>query len=398
MSIFVQLTSYKNFDTVPTVLDCISKASDPAGLRFGIVLQQDEDIPAELNMPGVALEKCSVAESRGPGWAKSVAQGMYGSEDYVLQIESGSRFAQGWDSSLISALNSTGSQKPVIGNVPNKFNPANGEMEVPGCSYRLQAHMFVDNVPSCWYAPMKGITQIQPARILGDNFYFSVGSHSKECRHDPVTYWAELDASLTLRSFTRGYDLFNHFVPTVWSDYSPRPRHWDDRSDWWIGSRASSERFADLVAGKIFGEHGLGTARSLKDYELHSGVDFAGRRLHRDVFSGKNPPVAQSYDASWDKAFGKDYSFTVSWRPEDIERCDDYDFWQFAVQDAAAVDIFKQDLRPDREPAMLGFKVNYRKVALKAFDGRVPTTFSIHPFSKSRGQLKKSVFRVDSSV
>lgn len=363
----------------------MEKAADGSSLRFGVVLQQDEDVPQELNLPNVSVQRFSVAESRGHGWARSIAQSMYSGEDYTLQIDSGTRLAQGWDSILIEALRSTGSAKPIVGNCPNKFNPDNGEMEVPGSSYRLTPHMFFENVPSCWAAPMKGTTQIVPARLLGENFFFTLGSHCRECPYDPLFYWSELDSALTIKSFTSGYDLFNHFVPVAWMNYGGRPRHWDDHQDWWPLARFSASRFASLLAGD-----GLGQARTLDDYRKYSGFDFVGRRVHREVYAGRNPPMGYVDEASWEKAMSKDYSFTVSWSVDDIERCDDYDHWQFSVEDAAGNEMLRYDLRPDREAQTMEFKTNWRRVALKAFDGRIPTTFSICPVSKSKGQLKKS--------
>jgi hypothetical protein len=199
-----------------------------------------------------------------------------------------------------------------------------------------------------------------------------------------------LDSVLTIKSFTSGYDLFNHFVPVAWMNYGQRPRHWDDHQDWWLLARASADRFAAMLSGE-----GLGSVRTLQDYQRYSGLDFLGRKVHREVYSGKNPPMAYSDDLSWERAMSKDYSITVSWGTDEIEKCDDYDHWQFSVEDAAGNDILRYDLRPDRESPTLEFKTNWRRVVLKAFDGRVPTTFSICPVSKSRGQLRKSRWLIE---
>lgn len=397
MSIFVQLVSYKGFDTVPTVMDCIAKASDKAGLRFGIVLQQDEDTPAELNRPEVSVQRFSVVESKGHGWARSVSQSMYNSEDHTLQVDAGSRFAEGWDSTLVEALRATGSPKPIVTNCPNKFNPANGEMEIPSVSYRLQPQAFLAAFPSCWAAPMKGVTRVTPARMMSDNFFFTTGSHCTECKYDPALYWSEIDSALTLRSFTLGYDLFNHFVPTVWADYGRRPRHWEDYKDWWLRSHHSANRLSELAAGRLQ-QFGLGGTRTIGDYQRYSGLDFVGRRLHREALSGNAPPVAYTDENSWSASMGKDYSMTVSWDTSDIERCDDYDYWYFAVEDEAGNNIVRHDLRPDRDAPTLQFKINYRKVFFKSFDNKVPSALCIWPMSKSKGWLKKSKFPITSNL
>lgn len=397
MSVFVQLVSYKNFDTLPTVVDCIEKASDKAGVKFGVVLQQDEDIPAELNRPRVTVQRVPVRESKGPGWSRRLAQSMYSSEDHTLQVDSGTRFAEGWDRTLVEALGKTGSPKPIITNSPNKFNPSNGEKEVPGVAYRLQPQAFLNAAPSCWSAPMKGLESIVPTRMLSSNFIFTLGSHCTECKYDPSIYYSELDSAITVRSYTLGYDLFNHHVPTVWMDYGKRPHHWEDHSDWWIHSNHSSERLTELVKGGL-SSFGLGTARSMEDYQRYSGLDFVGRRIHKEVLAGKAPPVEYQDEKSWAAAMGKDYSITVSWNPDEIEKSDDYDYWYFSIEDAAGNNIVRQDLRHERDAPVMQFKVNHRKVFMKSFGGMVPANLCIWPLSKSKGWLKKSKFPITSIV
>lgn len=397
MSIFVQLVSYKNFDVVPTVMDCIAKASDRSGLRFGLVLQQDEEVPADLNLPNVNVQRIPVAESGGHGWARSIAQSMYLSEDYVLQAESGMRFAENWDSFLVEALKSTGRDKPMITNCANKFNPDNGEMEVKDSSYRTQPHMFLGNVPACWAAPMKGNKQIVPARVVSDHFIFTLGSHCRECPYDPLLYFNEIESAVSIRSFTHGYDMFNHFVPVAWRNYNRRPQHWDDHKDWWLRSNESSERFSSLIAGTLR-DYGLGAARSFAEYQRYSGLDFLGKRIHKDVLAAKNPPTEYLDGDSWEKSMAKDYSITVSWDVDEIEKCDDYDYWYFAVEDAGGNNIVRQDLRHERDAPTLQFKTNYRKVFFKSFEGRVPAFICIWPLSKSKGWLKKSKFPIGGAV
>lgn len=390
MSVFVNIVSYRNFDTVPAVLDCINKASDKAGLRIGLVLQQDEEVSSELNLPNVVIQRFSAGESKGQGWARSIAQSMYLSEDYVMQTDAGTRFAEGWDSLLVEALKATGKEKPIISNYCNKFNPDNGEMEVRDTAYRLQPHLFLNSTPSCWGAPMKGVKQITPARIVSDNFMFTLGAHCRECPNDPKLYWNELDCALSLKSYVMGYDLFNHFVPVAWRNYNKRPYHWEHHPDWWQKSRDSELRFSDLLS--------ISGLRSPDDYRKYSGLDFKGRRVHRDVLAGKNPPTEYVDENAWNAAMAKDYSITVSWDVNEIERCDDYDYWYFAIEDSAGNNIVRQDLRHERDAATIEFKTNYRKVFFKSFEGKEPVALCIWPLSKSKGWLKKSKFPIESSI
>lgn len=392
MSIFVQLDSYKNFDLVPTITDCLNKADDKNGLRFGVVLQQDEEIPSELNMPNLSAHRVSLADSKGHSWAMSVAQSFYKSEDFILKVDSGSRFAESWDTKLIQALNSINKEKAILTNCPNKIN--NQELEIKDVSYRLQPHMFIKKTPFCWASPMKGIKEIVPARIICNYFMFTVGSHSKDCKYNPNLYWEEIDSEITIRSFTSGYDIYNHYVPIVWRNYA-RPHHWDDHNDWWLSTEKSEKTFIDLISGKQT-EFSLGKERSLEDYQKYSGLDYQKRRIHRDVLgTNKNPPVEYSDDQSWENSMTKDHSITVSWDTNEIEKCDDYDYWYFAVEDQDGNNIVRNDLRHERDASTLEFKTNYRKIFFKTTEGKIPSNICIWPVSKSKGWLKKSKFPIN---
>jgi hypothetical protein len=191
--------------------------------------------------------------------------------------------------------------------------------------------------------------------------------------------------------------MFHHFVPAVWMNYANRPRHWDDHQDWWVYAKNSSSRFSEMIRGEP-GPLGLGRSRTMEEYQRYSGIDYFGRRVHKDIFSGKEPPMEYTDQASWDKAMSKDYSITVTWNTDDIERCDDYDYWYFAVEDEAGNNIVRQDLRHERDAPVLDFKTNNRRVIMKSFEGRVPHALCIWPVSKSKGWLKKSKFPLDSSV
>ena len=393
MSIFVQMVAYKNFDVVATLKDCVEKCKDREGLYFGIVLQQDEDVFPELNHPRVRVQRVPFRESLGYGWARSRAQSMYEGQDYTLQIETGSRFLENWDEELIQTLNSLPSQKAVITNYANKYNPDNNEREIPNIAYKIQLHQFIQSTPFAWAAPMKGITNVLKARYVSDHYIFTRGSHITECPYDPEMYFSEVEANIALRSFTLGYDLFHHYKPVMWRDYSKRPYYWEDDSNWWVKDYASKVKFASLVNGTA-SSYGLGETRSLRDFELYSGIDFKNKRLQRDLFAGIDPPCKYENEDQWNKAYSKDHLVTVNWDVNEIEKCDDYDYWYFAIEDESGNTINRQDLRIERDADIINFKINYKKIFFKSFDAREPKVLCIWPVSKSKGWLKKSKFSI----
>jgi len=392
MSIFIQMVSYKNFDVVQTVRDCIERAKDKEGLHFGLCLQQDEDVPAELNHPHIKIERVPFKQSPGHGWARAKAQSMYDGQDYTLQLESGCRLADGWDDQLIGALKTVGSERAVITNPANKFNPANSEREFPEVAYKAQCYQFLFSTPSYWPVALKNVNAIQRARNISDHFFFTRGEHCKEVAYDPNLYYSEVESALTLRSFTLGYELFHHFKPVVFRNYTHRPMNWSDDSDWWAKDKESKSRFNLLLLGSP--EFGLGSVRSLKDFELYSGVDFIGRRLQRDANTGVEPPCKFEDDAKWQASYMRDFSITASWDPIKVESSDDYDYWAFTIEDDSNAVISRQDLRWERDKDILEKKISYKKVFFKAQSDRMPSKVGIQPFSKSKGALNKVIFDI----
>jgi hypothetical protein len=300
MSVFVHMVSYRNFDIIPTIRDCIEKSSDKDNLHFGICLQQDENTPHEIIHPRIKVHSVPASQSRGPGWARSMAQSFYDGQDYQMQIVSGSRFAEGWDEKLIAALDQTGSTKPIITNYPNKYNPSNGEKELPDISFRNQIYQLLLAGPVTWPSPMKGVASILPSKWINNDFLFSHGSHCLDVKADPELYYSELESALTVRSFCAGYDIFNHFVPFVWRDYSPRTWNWNDDPEWWIKDRSSKARFNSLVNGEDLGDFGLPASRSIRDFEMYSGIDFRRRRLQRSTVSGEVAPCKYENEDQWE--------------------------------------------------------------------------------------------------
>lgn len=392
MSIFVQLVSYKNFDVLPTVKNCIEKAKNKMDLHFGIVLHQDEDVPPELSHQNIKVIKVPLAEGKGHGWARRQAQSLYSGQDYTIQIDAGSRFKEDWDETLINALNSLG-ERALITNYANKLEIGSSNMEVQDYAFKPSVYSYY-NTPVTWANPMKGVKNIVKGRWISDHFLFARGSHCNDVKYDPDLYYSEFESNLTLRSFCAGYDIYHYNLPLVWREYTNRPYNWQVDQEWWAKDQEGKLKFRDLIEGRVVGEYGLSSQRSLRDFELYSGIDFKGKRLQKVTVSGNDPPCAYQNEEQWNKDYMKDYSIVVSWDVNEIEKCDDYDYWYFSIEDDTEFTLYRQDLRIEREADIINFKTNYKKIAFKATDNRVPTKVCVWPASKSKGWLKKSKFPI----
>lgn len=388
------MVAYKNFDVLSTVKDCIKNAKDKDNLYFGICLVQDEEISPELDHERIKVEKFSRV---GHGFARKKAQSFYNGQDYTLQIDAGCRFAENWDEELINSLGSIDSEKPIITNYANPFSIEKNEKYYSEVSYSIVPYSFSsDGELFRWPSPLKNVTEFTKSRMVSDHFFFTKGNHCLECVYDENIYFSEIESVLSIKSFTAGYDFFHHYKPVVWRQYRQREECWNHDIDWWSKSYESRKRFEDLILNRAEDYSLESGERSLKEYELYSGIDFIGRRIQKEVTQANNsPPCKYESETTWQDNYLKDYYLVAKWNVDEIEKCDDYDYWYFTVENENDEVIIRQDIRHQYDPEILSFNKNYKKISFKAKEGRKPAKICIWPVSKSKGWLKKSKFAIN---
>ena len=146
-------------------------------------------------------------------------------------------------------------------------------------------------------------------RFVNGNFAFTRGVWNVEVPQDPEHYYWGEEFNVTVRSFTCGYDFFLPSEVVAWHMLhrgGPPRRHWEHGPEVVERRNATAlARLACLLFGPDrarLGRYGLGRARSLREYEIYAGFDFARRRLHPDVLTGANPdPVTIRSEADWDQ-------------------------------------------------------------------------------------------------
>lgn len=301
--IFVQIAAYRDPDLAATVADCIAKAIHPERLSFGVCLQrlpgENEDFLAALP-PNTSILDVAAPDSPGLGWARQQTQGMYAGERFTLQIDSHHRFAYGWDAKLICEMQLTKSAKPIItayaGMLDGEFNPH---------PFKMVADKFTES-GTILFRPhyiedWQRLERPLPARFVSGHYFFTLGSHCLEYKYDPGIYFAGDEISLAVRSYTLGYDLFHPHRTYLWHEYTRqnRTKHWDDHvpenglKAWHVRDTESKVRLRQLLGEEDssidLGEFGLGSVRSMADYERYAGIDFATRTLNESCLKGTEP-------------------------------------------------------------------------------------------------------------
>ena len=317
-TIFIQVASYRDQEMYPTIKDCIEKATYPERLRFGVCWQHApeddwDSLHEYLTDPRFTVQDVHWTESKGLGWARHRTQLMWKGETYTLQIDSHHRFIQGWDEELITMYKQTlenGSTKSIIGSYAAPYTP--GEPLVNPGPYKMVGTAF-SNYGTILFYPQP-ITDYQnwnkpiPARFVSGHFFFTIGEHCREYKYDPEIYFAGDEISLSIRSYTMGYDLYHPHKVVLWHEYirSKSKKHWDDfdatsknkgkvKDAWHELDLVSKKRLRQMLQEEDndmdLGEYTLGSVRTHADFERYAGISFRHRKLHPATLRGDVPPV-----------------------------------------------------------------------------------------------------------
>lgn len=364
MKIFVQIASYRDPELLPTIRDCISKAKHPENLTFGICWQRDESESMEefSNDPRFKILDYHWSKSKGLCWARSEIQKLWEGEEYTLQLDSHHRFLQDWDTELIEMMKMTGSEKPIITSYAGMYRPSDNQL-LNVEPYKMVASNFTpggtilfrpNGIPN-WQDLDKPI----PARFVSGHFFFTIGKHCEEYKYDPNIYFAGDEISLSIRSFTLGYDLFHPHKTIIWHEYTRegRTKHWTDfntdnlvsgvvEKPWWEMDNDSKRRLRHMLQEEDnnidLGIYGLGDVRTHRDYELYAGISFKERMLHPDTIKGVNPPIND--ETEWYLKQKQVFDLVL-----DIPFTENFKFIYIGVEDDKGEVIYRQDLTSYQE-------------------------------------------------
>jgi hypothetical protein len=369
--IFVQIASYRDPELLPTIRDCIAKAKHPERLTFGINWQRDENESLEefIDDPRFRIIDTPWNQSKGLCWARSLIQKLWKGEKYTMQLDSHHRFLQNWDEELIEMMDMTGSPKPIITAYAGMYRPSDNVL-LNTEPYKMVASNFTPG-GTILFRPhtipgWEKLTSPIPARFVSGHFYFTLGIHCEEYKYDPNIYFAGDEISLSIRSFTLGYDLYHPHKTIVWHEYTRegRTKHWTDfdaenakkgvvEKPWWEMDNDSKRRLRHMLQEEDnnidLGEYGLGTVRTHHDYELYAGINFKNRKLHPDTLKGINPPVNDT--SNWDDLIEEEYNLTL-----DIPPTENFKFIYIGIEDDKGNVLHREDLSEYKPKLEIKFK------------------------------------------
>jgi hypothetical protein len=404
--IFIQIASYRDPQLVPTIKDMLANAKKPKNLVFSIARQFHEDDGFD-NLDEWRKDKrfkildIPYTESKGVCWARNLTQQLYDGETYTLQIDSHMRTVKDWDEILIKmvkGLQKDGYPKPLLTGYVPSFDPDNdpaGRAQEP---WRMVFDRFIpegavfflpETIPG-WQNVKKPVT----SRFYSAHFCFTLGEFSKEVQHNPNYYFHGEEISIAARAYTWGYDLFHPHIPVFYHEYTRkgRTKQWDDDKDW--GHR---NNVSHLTNRKLFGmdgetqeghdgPYGFGTVRTLREYEIYSGLLFSDRSIQQWTIDKNYPPNPYNFETEedWKKSFAKIFKHCIDIGYTQVPE-KDYDFWVVAFHNDKDETLYRKDADKYEIESMMRDPDGYCKVWREFQTTHIPTDWVVWPHSESKG-------------
>lgn len=313
---FISIAAFRDSELPHTVSSCVKNADHPENLHIGIVDQSTlreiykipimtiPERPEYLRKSHIESIWFPSKSAKGAGWARAHAQSMYAGEDFFLQIDSHTRFDEGWDTTLIRAYHEAMGEaltKDVILSAFPKAYVREGQKDTFFSSEKYPSHPTKQDIlwagKKVWSAkrvefddPYRKVPEESQTVLAG--FIFAPGWIVKDIPYDPqISFFGE-ELCYALRAWTRGYKIYspNH-MPI--SHFYTRPHHhkiWDagNNSDkkWGGLEKKSMDRQAAIYRGDILGTWGAPDKQSLNKYFEFVNTNIAA--VYDEMLSNRN--------------------------------------------------------------------------------------------------------------
>jgi len=299
-SIFIQITSYHDYELEKTIRNAILKSSGETELIFGVhsIFYEDNAWTETIKqIPNVKLVESKAPDNLGMGLGRSIAHDLYSGEDYYFQIDAHSRFDQNWDTFLINEINthkSNGFNKPLITQYPKPFwyegdeEKIRDHEEVVTQFYWKDKQRFKNN-----RTPMQG-TVLNPK---GNIFSISVSGGSiftegEFLKPNKLIFSEGEEIFIAARAYTNGYDMLvpsEMFMYHLYYGTEGNNKRRLVYPDWPQQTANLNQLSVDeirlvLTDQGTVGEGRLGSERTLSEYGKFCGLDFISGEILENYY------------------------------------------------------------------------------------------------------------------
>lgn len=305
------MASYRDPETFMTVSDLLAKAKYPERVYVGILSQIDRRTEFKfLSSFGrrIRQEVMDFRDSKGVCWARSrILTKLREQEEYVLQIDSHSRFKPGWDETLLNMYSQLGKRNAVISYYPPNYTPNQpiNYKENPYIYFVIK-ELNDPGIPrfSSGILPraVKPISECGTFGIAGGSL-FGHRSVFDTVPYDPNLYFFGEEPSYALRLYTHGIDIYAPTESYMYHYYNimdrtnirDRTLHWEDHNKkvnefnqvaydrlrylFQLGPVTNTANLVDIE------KYGLGTYRTLQQWESRLDINLKTGHIGESVKS-----------------------------------------------------------------------------------------------------------------
>lgn len=306
VTVFVSIAAYRDSEVPKTVADLFEKADHPERIFVGVLNQIDTTHDREFIIKGhprIRQRVVSHLESQGACWARhTVFKDLMGQEDFVLQIDSHMRFDQGWDTSMLSQWTAANDCKAVLTNYPMPYDTDTGhchpQMFVQHCCKQFD-QIGLPMITSFSISLNDAPIAPKPTVFLAAGCFFGRSEVVRDVPYDPHLYFNGEEISYAVRLWTHGYNLYLPNHPFLYHDYgvdrgrrihsSDNPKGLDRHGKALNRVRTllqvnPSPTVEDLHELDLYG---LGSKRSLTQWQFYSGLHFKQKLICKNVIEGE---------------------------------------------------------------------------------------------------------------
>lgn len=296
-NIFVSIASYRDPELIPTIENLFQKAKNLNRIFLGICLQDTQYNINNFkykNHPQVKLINIDYKLAKGCCYARSLIQKkLFRGERYFLQIDSHMRFRINWDETLISQLEDCPEPKPILSTYPNNYN-IDDNKEKYLIHNKLQV-IGIMNYNSNEYLntkAVKTIKELSPQLWIAAGFIFTYSEWIKEVPYDYRLYFKGEEDSLTIRSYTYGWNIYCPLLAVIYHCYHDnrlgssekyRTLHYEDNF-----VNYNYHALSQLYKKINYKEIVIGPCRSISDFERFYGLNFKTKNVQEWASKGLN--------------------------------------------------------------------------------------------------------------
>lgn len=319
-TIFVSVASYRDDECKDTVYDMFEKASNPDRIFAGVVQQnkeQKEDCfdkcekcKKRKDSGNIRVKNFPHTMAKGPTFARFEASKLWKNEEYFLEIDSHSKFEQGWDDIAIRQIEQTNDPKAILGGYPptekqmKDFKKEGGKRMISMCSGKFNGQ----GIPELRAKIVKVPKGDQPVKMMfsGANMMMMPAQALLDAPFDPFLSYLFFGEEIlhSARLWTHGYNFYAPRQPFMVHHYgrSGKPKFWNDKGSEYKRCQNKAVRRAKYLMGRLplsdvavdyrfdVEKYGMGKERRVEEYFEKAGIDWKNRKVN-SICSKLGTPV-----------------------------------------------------------------------------------------------------------